>query len=59
MADRPLPPALQLTEDHEERLAQARAVAEWELGDGSWADVIVTAYLNPEAAAAELTREKG
>ena len=29
-------------------IQQARARAEWELGDSSWADVILTAYFNPD-----------
>lgn len=55
--DRPLPPPLPLTEDHAARLAAAQRIAEWELGDPSWADVIVAAYLNPDQAAAELARQ--
>jgi hypothetical protein len=57
MPDRPLPAPLPLTEDHPERLAVAQQIAAWELGDGSWADLIVAAYLNPEAADARLARE--
>jgi hypothetical protein len=59
MPDRPLPPPLPLTEDHHERLTQARAVAEYEIGAPGWADVIVAAYLNPAASADRLTREIG
>jgi hypothetical protein len=36
---RPLP----LPDDHDMRLAAARRVAEYELGDDSWADMIVGA----------------
>lgn len=35
-------------EEHDERMDAARARAEWELGDASWAGVIVGAYLHPE-----------
>lgn len=34
--------------DHEERIAQARARSTWELGDESWADVILLAYFDPD-----------
>lgn len=35
----------------------ARAVAQWEIGDPLWADVILDAAANPEAALARITRE--
>ena len=34
--------------DHDARMAQARRRAEWELGDGSWAAVILRAYMDPD-----------
>jgi hypothetical protein len=37
----------------------ARAVAQWYIGDPSWAGLIVNAYLNPESALENLRREKG
>lgn len=43
---RPLP----RPEDHDVRLLVARNVARYELGDESWADLIVGAYLNPAEA---------
>jgi hypothetical protein len=46
MTDRP--------HDHEARMAAARARAEWELGDPSWADVILGAYWNPEESNEDL-----
>jgi hypothetical protein len=36
--------------DHEERMSAARRVAQWELGDSSWAGAIVEAYRDPDAA---------
>lgn len=51
MAAMPLPP------DHERRLDQARRRAGWELGDPIWADVIVAAYLDPDADVERLTRD--
>jgi hypothetical protein len=33
--------------DHNERLEQARRRAQWDIGDPSWADVIVAAYCDP------------
>lgn len=47
-----------ISDDHERRMAAARARSEYEIGDPSWAAVIVGAYLNPEADAAELAKEK-
>lgn len=41
-----------------EGMRAARAVAQWHLGYTSWADLIVNAYLNPEAAMVTLEREK-
>lgn len=43
--------------EHVERMAAAKARAAWELGDESWAGVIIAAYMNPEADAADLARE--
>lgn len=43
--------------DHEQRLRQARARAEWELGEASWATMIVDAYCDPERDAAELAED--
>lgn len=42
--------------DHEDRLRQARSRAAWELGDPSWANVIIDAYRDPELDA-RLLRE--
>lgn len=44
--------------DHEERMVQARKRALWDLGDPSWAIVIVRAYLDPEADAVYLKEEQ-
>lgn len=43
----------------EERMRAARARAEWELGDPSWAGIIVGAYLHPEEDSRALAAEKG
>jgi hypothetical protein len=42
----------------EERMAAARARAEWELGDPSWAGVIIGAYLHPREDAAALADDR-
>lgn len=44
-------------EDYEKRMKAARARAEWELGDSSWAGLIVGAFLWPEGDSAALERE--
>ena len=44
-------------EYHDERMEAARARAEWELGDPSWAGLIVGAYLYPRSDRAALRRE--
>lgn len=44
--------------DHEERMAAARRRAQWEIGDPSWAAVIVRAYLRPEADARSLAQDQ-
>lgn len=43
--------------EHAYRMAAARRRAEWELGDSSWAGVIVGAYLWPNEDTDALTRE--
>ncbi len=35
---------LEEPEDHNLRLAHARACAQWEIGDRTWADVLLEAY---------------
>lgn len=45
--------------DYEQRMAAARARAQWELGDPSWAGVILGAFLYPEADQDNLRRERG
>jgi hypothetical protein len=39
-------------------IAAAREIAQYEIGDASWAHVIIDAYLNPEAALDELRQER-
>lgn len=41
-----------------EGLAAARRLAGWELGYTAWADKIIEAYLNPEAAHARLDADE-
>lgn len=53
----PQPQPLPLPADHDARLAQARKRAGWEIGDPSWADLILAAYLNPGPDAVRLARE--
>lgn len=43
---------------HQVGIKQARRRAQWELGDGAWADVIVGAYLNPATDAEALKRRE-
>lgn len=40
-------------------LNAARQVAQWHLGDPTWADRIIGAYINPEAGLDRLRGEKG
>lgn len=44
--------------DHDVRLAQARRRARWKLGDPSWADVIIGAYMHPRQDAEALEEEQ-
>ena len=43
---------------HLEGMRVARSYAAWHLGDPSWADAIVDAYLHPERAKDLLDKEK-
>lgn len=43
---------------NEEGLAAARRMAQWELGDPSWANLIIGAYLNPAATNTMLDEEE-
>lgn len=43
---------------HSEGMRVARSYAAWHLGDPSWADAIVDAYLHPERAKDLLDKEK-
>lgn len=49
--------ALRVTPDPK-GIAVARVVAQYEIGDATWAHVIVDAYLNPDAALKELRAEQ-
>lgn len=42
---------------HEQRLAAARRRAGWEIGDPSWANTIIAAYLDPDGDSERLTEE--
>lgn len=44
-------------DEHEQRMAVARRQAQWDLGDPSWAGVIVAAYLSPEVATTVLDEQ--
>lgn len=46
------------TKIDEAGLRAAEAVAQWHLGDRGWARILIGAYLNPEAALANLKAEK-
>jgi hypothetical protein len=39
-------------------LAAARQVSQWEIGDPTWASIIIDAYLNPQQALEELREEQ-
>ena len=43
--------------EYERRMEAARARAEWELGDASWAGVILAAFLHPDEDARNLADE--
>ena len=43
---------------HEKGMRAARERAEWELGDASWAGILVGAYLYPDADIDALRREQ-
>lgn len=53
----PKPKAAKL--DHARGLAIARRLSGWEIGDPAWADLLITAYLDPAAAEARLAEEMG
>lgn len=38
-------------------LIVARRYARWHIGDPSWADAIISAYLNPDTAQAQLQQD--
>lgn len=40
--------------DYEERMSAARRRAAWELGDSSWATLVIDAFADPMAAHADL-----
>lgn len=44
--------------EHDQGLAQAKKRAQWELGDASWAGVILGAYLHPREDAELLRKEQ-
>lgn len=44
---------------HEAGMRAARRVAQYNIGDATWADLIVSAYLNPESALEQLRAEQG
>jgi len=42
----------------DEQYRAARAIAQWEIGDSSWADVIIGALKNPAATMEYLAEER-
>jgi hypothetical protein len=54
MADKPLAHV----EPNQRGLLAARAASRWYLGDSSWAEILINAYLNPDAALAAVRNEK-
>lgn len=44
--------------EYQNRIKAARLLAEWEIGDRSWADRILWAFNNPEAAIRFVNEEK-
>lgn len=53
MEQEQLPPRSLTPPDHGERMETARALAQYQLGEPSWADMLVDAYLNPGSVPAE------
>lgn len=47
-----------MTPSHENALKAARQVAGYYIGDPSWADLLVGAYLDPENALASLKEDQ-
>lgn len=45
--------------NNERGLRVARRYAQWHIGDSTWADAIIDAYLNPDRAEQELNEDKG
>jgi hypothetical protein len=43
--------------DHEDRMRQLRRRVGWELGDRTWADVFISAYLDPDSDRERLNAE--
>lgn len=46
-----------MSEQHEAGVSAARRLAGWEIGDPTWADRIIDAYLNPEQAEQRLDED--
>lgn len=46
-------------DEYDLRMDAARQVSQWELGDPSWAGVIIGAFLHPNDALENLELEKG
>ncbi len=44
--------------NHQQGLDAARQLAEWYLGSPEWADILITAYYNPNKTLKELKLEK-
>jgi len=43
--------------DHQRGLAAARRRAQWEIGDPSWADMLIDAYFSPDDSDRALTED--
>lgn len=54
----PTPGPMKLPADHDARMLQAEHAAMWWLGSSAWADMLIAAYLNPQANEERLEYEQ-
>lgn len=53
-----LPGSYDYPNDHDDRMRHARARAQWELGNGDWALIILRAYMYPLQDSIALEQQK-
>lgn len=54
----PTPGPMKLPADHDARMEQAYKASEWWLGSKGWADMLISAYMNPQACEERLVYEQ-